>query len=88
MPRPVDPDVLFVASWMEEWGMDFEISISSYYLGHFQESLAACNHLLSVEELPQEVRNMTVATRQFCLQKLEEQKRAQTMISVAESSLT
>ena len=87
MPRPVETDVLFIQPWIEEWGMAFEVSISSYYMGLFQESLAACNYLLSVPDLPQNVREKVVVTHRCALQKVEEQKALQTMIAIVEPSV-
>ena len=87
MPRPAEPDILFVQSWMEEWGMAFEISISAYRLGLFQESVAACDYLLSLKDLPQVARDLTVSNRQVSLQRLEEQKSIQTIASIVEPSV-
>ena len=67
--------------------MAFEVSISAYYMGLFQESLSACNYLLSVPSLPQSVREKVAVTHRCALQKVEEQKALQTMIAIAEPSV-
>jgi glycosyltransferase involved in cell wall biosynthesis len=76
MPKPEVRDVLFVQEWMEEYGLLFEFSISSYYVGQYQESLDACDQLLGMKNLPQGLRDQTIANRQFPLQKIEEQRQA------------
>ena len=84
MPKPPAPDVLFVQQWMYDYGLLFEFSISSYYVGQYQESLNACDKLLSMKDLPQGLRDQTVINRQFPLKKLEEQKSTVTQTSIAE----
>ena len=72
MPKPVASDVLFVQEWMMDYGLLFEFSISSYYVGQYQESLDACDLLLGNPDLPKELRDQTIVNRKFPLQKLEE----------------
>lgn len=67
-PLPMPDDILFVASWVYEWGMLFEYSITSYWVGEHRNSLAACKKLLSLRSLPDEYRaqvneNMKFAVR-------------------------
>lgn len=73
IPQPSTVDVLFRESWIEKWGLLFQLSISSFYLGHYHESLAACDKLLTLPDLPDNFRQQTVANRNFPLQKIQEQ---------------
>jgi glycosyltransferase involved in cell wall biosynthesis len=84
MPKPSMSDVLFVQEWMAQYGLLFEFSISSYYVGQYQESLDACDQLLTMEDLPQGLRDQTALNRQFPLKKIEEQKASAAQASIAE----
>ena len=84
MPKPSSQDVLFVQEWMEEYGLLFELSISSYYVGQYQESLTACDQLLTMKNLPQGLREQTIANRRFPVQKLQEQRKSLEQVSLAE----
>ncbi len=74
--RPVSPDVLFVQDWIEEYGLLFELSITSFYVGHYQESLDACDKLLEIKDLPQTWRDQVELNRLYPMTKLNEQERA------------
>ena len=50
--RPPSKDVLFTQDWMEHFGLLFQLSISSYYVGNYQESLDACDALLAMDDFP------------------------------------
>jgi tetratricopeptide (TPR) repeat protein len=50
--RPQPPDSLFVASWVYDWGMLFEVSITSYWVGELERARAACEELLARDDLP------------------------------------
>ena len=84
MPKPATQDVLFVQEWMEKYGILFELSVSSFYVGQYQESLDACDRLLATGDLPEGLRNQTAANRQFPLQKLEEQRKGTVQTSISE----
>ena len=75
VPKPVVGDVVFVQDWMLRYGLLFELSVSSGCVGQYQESLDACNLLLAMEDLPEEMRVLTVPNREFALERLEEQKK-------------
>lgn len=49
-------DPLFVESWIYEYGLLFEFSISSYYVGKYEECYRACKKLLASPDLPQGIR--------------------------------
>lgn len=70
IPKPPQKDYLFNMDWMEKYGLLFELSLCSYYLGYYQESLNACDALLSMKDLPKYYRQLTESNRQFPLQKL------------------
>jgi glycosyltransferase involved in cell wall biosynthesis len=70
IPRPAQKDSLFNEDWMEEYGLLFQFSICAFYTGHYQESLDACDKLLSKKSLPPGMRRRTEANRAFPLEKL------------------
>ena len=52
-----DPnDVLFVESWIYDYGAAFENSICAYWVGRYEESFQLCNRLLGHKDLPQNIR--------------------------------
>ena len=63
-PLPVPDDVLFVATWIYEWGMLFEYSITAYWCGEFNNSILAAKRLLEIESLPAPYRRQTHANLQ------------------------
>jgi hypothetical protein len=58
-PLPAPPDLLFVEPWIYEWGMLFEYSITSYWVGEHANAIAACRRLLQIASLPEEHRAQT-----------------------------
>jgi tetratricopeptide (TPR) repeat protein len=64
-PRPlaVPQDDLFVAPWIYRWGLLFEYSITSYWVGEHATSVRACDALLTMPELPIEHRRQTERNR-------------------------
>lgn len=58
-PLPVPNDLLFVTPRVYEWGMLFEYSITSYWVGEYDNSLAACRRLLAFDALPEAHRQAT-----------------------------
>ncbi|WP_241717934.1 glycosyltransferase [Streptomyces sp. CNQ085] len=64
--RPVPAgDVLFTKPWVYRWGLLFELSVSSYWVGEYSESVRACDLLLGMEDLPEPYRMQTVTNREF-----------------------
>jgi glycosyltransferase involved in cell wall biosynthesis len=76
IPKPAEKDSLFNMDWMEEYGLLFQLSICSYFIENYQESLEACDKLLTIQELPESWRHQTVINRKYPLAKLEEVKLA------------
>ena len=70
IPQPAKPDVLFVESWMDHYGFLIELSISSFHVGRYQESLDACDALLAIEDLPSGWRKQTQINREYATKKL------------------
>lgn len=72
IPKPAEKDLLFNEDWIEQYGLLFQFSICSYYVGKYQESLDACDALLKIENLPESWRNLALANRIFPLEKLRQ----------------
>lgn len=68
-------DILFNMDWIEEFGLLFQLSICSYFVGNYQESLNACDKLLSMKNLPEGWRKLTESNRAFPLAKLQSSKK-------------
>lgn len=68
--RPQPPDSLFVANWVYAWGMLFEVSITSYWVGEFSAALAACDELLARDDLPGLQRGQTEHNRRVTVNAL------------------
>jgi len=72
LPKPVQEDILFVQDWIGSYGLDFEMSISSFYVGAFQESLDLCDALLANETVPKAWKDRVEKNRVFALSRVEE----------------
>lgn len=64
-PLAVPMDELFVAPWVYRWGLLFEYSITSYWVGEHANCVRACDALLGMRDLPQEHRRQTERNRDF-----------------------
>ena len=71
IPGPDMKDSLFNEDWMSDYGLLFQRSICSYYVGHYREALEACDHLLTLEALPESWRAQAEINRAFALLKLQ-----------------
>ncbi len=71
LAKPPQKDSLFNEDWAEDYGLLFQLSICSYYLGHHEESLKACDRLLTIKDLPDSWRKQAMANREFPLAKLK-----------------
>jgi glycosyltransferase involved in cell wall biosynthesis len=69
--KPDQKDLLFNEDWIEEYGMLFQFSICSYYIGKYEESAEACDKILSIKDLPESIREQAKVNRTFPLEKLE-----------------
>ena len=70
IPQPAEKDTLFNMDWMRDYGLLFQLSICSYYVGHYEESLESCDQLLSMVDLPIHWRQIAESNRFFPLEKL------------------
>lgn len=68
-PLPVPEDDLFVAPWIYRWGLLFEYSITSWWAGEFDASLAACDRLAKMRDLPDAVRLQNRRNRLLAVQR-------------------
>ncbi|OGN63586.1 MAG: hypothetical protein A3E80_05850 [Chlamydiae bacterium RIFCSPHIGHO2_12_FULL_49_9] len=82
IPKPPEKDSLFNIDWIEEYGLLFQLSICSYYVGQYQECLAACDKLLQIDYMPEGWKKQTGINRSFPLAKLEEIKTEDDLKSV------
>lgn len=68
---PFQKDSLFNEDWIEDYGMLCQLSICSFYLEKYQESMDACNTLLANPNLPDHWRKQIERNRSFPLEKLQ-----------------
>jgi tetratricopeptide (TPR) repeat protein len=61
---PVPDDDLFVSPWVYRWGLLFEYSITSYWVGQTGNCIRACDALLQMPELPTGHRRQTELNRE------------------------
>ena len=74
--RPQPDDWLFVQPWIYRWGLLFEHSIAAYWTGDPQGSLAACDRLLALDDLPAPYREQAQVNREFAVRRLAEAEEA------------
>jgi glycosyltransferase involved in cell wall biosynthesis len=70
LDQPLPPDTLFVATWVYDWGMLFERSITAYWIGEPGHALAACERLLARDDLPALHREQTEHNRRASIDEL------------------
>lgn len=69
--QPVEKDKIGGSPWMEEYGLPFELAISSFSIGKYQESLDVCDALLALDTLPAQIRKQVVLQKNSALRELE-----------------
>lgn len=72
--KPEQKDSLFNVDWMEEYGLLFQLSICSYFVGNYEESVAACDRLIAMKNLPEGWLKQAELNRSYPIAKLEELK--------------
>ncbi|WP_254047504.1 glycosyltransferase [Streptomyces aureus] len=72
LDRKQPDDLLFMQPWVYRWGLLFEYSITAYWVGEYAASLAACDRLLGLPDLPETYREQTRANRAFAVERLTE----------------
>lgn len=73
-PKVEQQNLLFRLGWIDDYGLTFQHSISTYYVNKYQESLDLNDLLLMNPELPETVRNQVLFNRKFPLHKCSESK--------------
>ena len=68
--RPTD--VLFLESWIYDYGFLLEYSICAYWLGKYQESKDICQFILAQPEIPAHVRECVDRNLKYSNEKLSE----------------
>lgn len=63
-------DVLFVESWIYDYGLLFEFSVSAYWVEDYRESQKACKLLLNNPNLPKNIRDRVDKNLMFVEEKL------------------
>ena len=76
LPKPAQKDALFNMDWINDYGLLFQKSICTYYLGKYQESIDACDQLLKNPHLPESWHQLTLENRKFPVAKLQEEELA------------
>ena len=66
-PLPVPRDLLFVEPWIYRWGPLFEYSITAYWCGQHEATIAACRRLLELGELPDDHRKQTISNMHYAV---------------------
>jgi glycosyltransferase involved in cell wall biosynthesis len=64
-------DILFCMGWVEDYGLSFQLSIASFYVSHYQESLDLHEELLANPRLPPLWQEQVLRNREFPLRYLE-----------------
>ncbi|HEX4009502.1 MAG TPA: hypothetical protein VHX62_05825 [Solirubrobacteraceae bacterium] len=82
-PLTVPADDLFVAPWIYRWGLLFEYSITSYWIGEHANCVRACEALLQMQELPAGHRKQTERNRMFGIRAQARQMAANAVSSTA-----
>ena len=72
IPKPQKKDYLFLQEWMENWGLQFQLSIAAYYLGFYQEALLLNDELLRRDDLTEYFRALIIKNRTFAEKKVRE----------------
>lgn len=73
MNIPFSQDSLFVEKWAYDYGLEFECSISAYWMEKYAESQRLCQKLLAKTDLPKLIRKRVEKNLKFSNAKLLEQ---------------
>jgi glycosyltransferase involved in cell wall biosynthesis len=65
-------DGLFLETWIYDYGLLDELAVNAYWSGHFQNTVEACEKLLSSGKCPAGERNRIAANAEFAREKLRE----------------
>jgi len=78
IPKPEEKDILFNLDWIEDYGLDFLLSIAAYWVGEYQESYDLCAKLLQEDALPESWKEQAIANQGFAKEKLTPKKPVET----------
>lgn len=67
-------DILFIESWIYDWGLLMEFSVSSYWIEKYVESLLASQLILAKENLHTDVKKCALNNVQWALKKIAEHR--------------
>jgi glycosyltransferase involved in cell wall biosynthesis len=84
---PKSNDCLFVESWIYEYDLLLEFSISSYWLGRYEESMHASHQLLIGRTMPDYVREVVEKNKNFAQENLVKKYKAELNIANGSSDL-
>ncbi|HSX10114.1 MAG TPA: glycosyltransferase [Chlamydiales bacterium] len=70
--QPPQKDVLFNQEWIDRYGLLFQLSLCTYYIGKYEECFDLCNQLLMMDTLPKHLQEQVSKNRFFPLSKIEE----------------
>lgn len=71
---PPTKDILFVSQSVYDYEIIFELGVSSYWVGRYQESLEFCEKLISMKDkIPAHIYEQTIKNKEFAAKKLAEQ---------------
>ncbi|MGW1107865.1 glycosyltransferase [Streptomyces sp. NPDC002540] len=85
--RPAPEDWLFMEPWVYSWGLLFEHSITAYWTGDPRGSLASCDRLLTLPDLPTAHRDQTLMNRKFAADRVAELSRRSTPATFARTKI-
>ena len=69
LPFPVS-SILFVNKWIYDWGILFDLSITAYYVGRYEESFKLNSLLLNISNLPKHIYKAVASNIEFSINKL------------------
>ena len=75
-------DSLFVDIASHTWGPRYEISICAWYVNKYQEGLKECKYILSLENISNDVREITKRNMELYENKIKENDRKTTVVTL------
>jgi glycosyltransferase involved in cell wall biosynthesis len=69
--KPQPPYALFVEPWVYQYGLLDEYAVNAYWIGRYEECLAACEQLLVEDKIPEDMRGRIEANANFAREKLK-----------------
>lgn len=74
MKIPLSKDALFVEKWMHDYGILIENTVAAYWLGKYDECMKGSLQILTIKQLPDNVRNQVQKNLQFAVEKLKQDR--------------